>query len=198
MEKVERIQYQSALAITGAWQGSSRSKLYDELGWESLSDRHWCKRVLYIHTIVSDKTPPYLKDKLPLYGRPLYSQNYSNTFHEIRCKTFRYMNSFFPDAITSWNNVITHFNNVPSVGILKNHIISLICPEKKSIFGIHDPLGLRYLFQLRVGLSSLRYHKNRHNFIDTPSNECLCNHGIEDINHFLFSCLFMILKEQLY
>ena len=39
MENVERIQYQSALAITGAWHGSNRAKLYDELGWESLSDR---------------------------------------------------------------------------------------------------------------------------------------------------------------
>ena len=95
---------------------------------------------------MNNKTPSYLKDKLPLHRRPLYSQNYSNTFHEIRCKTFRYMNSFFPDAITSWNNVITHFNNVPSVGILKNHIISLIRPERNSIFGIHDPLGVRYLF----------------------------------------------------
>ena len=38
MEKVERIQYQSALAISGAWRGSSRSKLYEELGWESLFD----------------------------------------------------------------------------------------------------------------------------------------------------------------
>ena len=33
MEKAERIQYQAALAVTGAWQGSSRSKLYEELGW---------------------------------------------------------------------------------------------------------------------------------------------------------------------
>ena len=37
MEKVNRIHYQAALAITGAWQGSSRSKIYDELGWETLS-----------------------------------------------------------------------------------------------------------------------------------------------------------------
>ena len=29
----------AALAITGAWQGSSRSKLYEELGWESLPER---------------------------------------------------------------------------------------------------------------------------------------------------------------
>ena len=44
MEKAERIQYQAALAITGAWQGSNRAKLYEELGWESLSDRRWCRR----------------------------------------------------------------------------------------------------------------------------------------------------------
>ena len=29
MEKVERIQYQAALAVSGTWRGSSRSKLYD-------------------------------------------------------------------------------------------------------------------------------------------------------------------------
>ena len=33
MERIERIQYQAALAITGAWQGSCRSNLYEELGW---------------------------------------------------------------------------------------------------------------------------------------------------------------------
>ena len=29
MEKVERTQYQAALAITGTWQGTNRSKLYE-------------------------------------------------------------------------------------------------------------------------------------------------------------------------
>ena len=46
MEKVERIQYQAALAITGAWPGSNRSKLNEELGWETLSDR-LCVGVFY-------------------------------------------------------------------------------------------------------------------------------------------------------
>ena len=62
--------------------------------------------------------------------------------------------------------------------------------RKKSIFGIHDSLGVGYLFQLRVGLCSLRYYKKRHNFVDTPSNECTCTYGIEDTNHFLFLCPF--------
>ena len=56
MEKLEKVQYQAALAITGAWQGSSRSKIYDELGWESLSDRRTCRRVLQIHKIIINDT----------------------------------------------------------------------------------------------------------------------------------------------
>ena len=34
------------------------------------------------------------------------------------------------------------------------------------------------------------YHKKCHNFIDIHSDKCLCNHGLEDTNHFLFSCPF--------
>ena len=52
MEKVEKVQYQAALAITGAWQGSSRFKIYDELGWETLSGRRKYRRVLQIHKII--------------------------------------------------------------------------------------------------------------------------------------------------
>ena len=99
------------------------------------------------------------------------------------------MYSFFPGAITSWNNAITHFNNVPSFGNLKEHIRSLTRPEKKafSVYMIHHGFDISFS---RVGLSPLRSHKNRHNFIDTPSNECPCNHGIEGTNYFLFSCSF--------
>ena len=116
MEKAEKIQYQAALAITGAWQGFSRSNLYDELGWESLSDRHWCRRILHIHKIVND-APYYIKNKLPRFRRPLYSLIDINTFHGIRCKSDRYTNSFFPDGVNSWNNVISHFKTIPSMDI---------------------------------------------------------------------------------
>ena len=188
MEKVERIQYQAALAVSGAWRGSSRSKLYEELGWETLSVRRMCRRILQIHKIFNYKTPSYLNDKLPPKCRALFSGNTCNTFREIICKSNRYMNSFFPDAIASWNNFIKHFDDVPSFDILKKHINTFFRPTTKSIFGIHDPVGLQYLFQLRVSLSPLRSHKFRHNFTDTPSEICRCNQGIDDTNHFLFLC----------
>ena len=40
-EKIESVQYRAALAITGAIQGTSRDKLYHELGFESLKPRRW-------------------------------------------------------------------------------------------------------------------------------------------------------------
>ena len=64
MKKVERIQYHATIAITGAWQGSSHSKIYDELGWETLSDRRKCRRSLQVHEIINNSTLSYLKDKL--------------------------------------------------------------------------------------------------------------------------------------
>ena len=113
-------------------------------------------------------------------------------------KRYQRTDSFFPDGTKTWNNVIRHFPNIPSINILKGHILSLIRPEKKNIFNIHDPIGLRYLFYLRVNLSRLRSHKHRHKFNDTPSDKCLCNHGIEGTNHFLFSCsIFAIQRTSL-
>ena len=69
MEEIEKVQYKAALAITGAWQGSNRSKLYEELGWESLSDRRITRRLLMMYKIVNNHTPDYLTEKLPPMGR---------------------------------------------------------------------------------------------------------------------------------
>ena len=33
------------LAITGTWKGTN--KIYDELGWESLTDRRWSRRLFH-------------------------------------------------------------------------------------------------------------------------------------------------------
>ena len=194
MEKVERVQYQAALAITGAWQGSSRSKIYEELGWETLSDRRKCKRVLQIHKIINKNTLSYLKDKLPPNGREMFSGNIPTSFRTIICKSNRYMNSFFPHGIATWNLFmeICKYNEVPSIGILKKDIISLIRPDPKSSFNIHNPVGLRYLFQLRVNLSPLKGHKWCHNFIDTTSVICHCNQELENTSHFLFAFPFYV------
>ena len=190
MMKVERIQYQAALAITGAWQGSSRSKICDELGWESLSDRRKYRSVLHVHKIINNNTISYLNDKLTPHCREMFSGNTRTTFNAIRCKSNRCMSSFVPDAIASCNLLMEIFNHkdVPSMSSLKKDILSLMRPESKRFFKIHDPSGLRHLFQLRLRLSPLKSHKYRYNFIDTPSGTGHCGEDTEDTSHFLFSC----------
>ena len=44
-KKIELVQYNGALAITGAIKGSSREKLYQELGLEYLYRRRWSRRL---------------------------------------------------------------------------------------------------------------------------------------------------------
>ena len=72
MKEIEKVQYKAAVAITGAWQGSNRSKLFEELGWEILLDRRMSRRLLMMYKIVNNQTPEYLTDKfLPIARDPL-------------------------------------------------------------------------------------------------------------------------------
>ena len=83
---------------------------------------------------------------------------------------------------------------MPELKIFKSHLLSFYCPDQKSIFGVHDPQGIKWLFQLRLGLSPLRHHKKRHNFLDTPTDICMCKTGVESTEHFLLKCPFYNLK----
>ena len=80
------------------------------------------------------------------------------------------------------------FSNQISPNTFKKRIFELIRPCSKTIYDIHDPIGCKFIFQLRTGLSPLKQHKMRHNFSDTPDDLCDCLNASEDISHFLFYC----------
>ena len=46
-QKMESVQYNATLAITGAVRGSSRENFYQELGLESLQQRRWYMKICY-------------------------------------------------------------------------------------------------------------------------------------------------------
>ena len=54
-EKIESVQYEAILAITGAIQATSRDKIYQELGLESLKSRRWYKRLVCTFKIMNKK-----------------------------------------------------------------------------------------------------------------------------------------------
>ena len=105
----------------------------------------------------------------------------------MRWRTQRYKNSFYPDAVSSWNNIGPDLRQTDKLSAFKSVLKGMIVPEEKSIFKIHNK-NLSYLYQLRVGLSPLRAHKFRHNFLDNPDDLCTCQSGIESTTHFLLKC----------
>ena len=51
MKVLEQVQYKAALIVSGCWQGTSRERLYDDLGWEPLSERRWAHRMTTFYKI---------------------------------------------------------------------------------------------------------------------------------------------------
>jgi len=64
--------------------------------------------------------------------------------------------------------------------MFKSRLLSVTRPPAKSIVGIHDPISVSYLSQIRVCLSKLNFHKCKHIVKDTISPMCPTDDGIED------------------
>ena len=54
--KLESIQYNATLAITGAIRETSKEKLYQELGLESLHQRRWYRKLCYFYKIFKEQS----------------------------------------------------------------------------------------------------------------------------------------------
>ena len=198
MRALESVQYQAALAVTGAWKGTSTSKIYKELGWETLHNRRCFRRITQFYKIMNGLTPQYLVDPIPMPRRHLFGRRVTNDLYKFHWRNQRFLHSFYPDSVQNWNNLGPEIREIESISHFKNTILKTIKPQKRSIFKLHDPSGVKYLYQLRVGLSPLRHHKKRHRFIDTPNDTCRCGKGIETTDHFLLECsLFKIHRARL-
>ena len=65
MRRLEQVQYTASLAVTGAWRGTSRQRLYEELGWESLYERRWYRRLCHFFKLNLTHSPEYLFSLIP-------------------------------------------------------------------------------------------------------------------------------------
>ena len=63
--KLESIQCNACLAITGAIRGNSKEKLSQELGLESLQLRRWYRKLRMFYKIYKNKSPQYLFKLIP-------------------------------------------------------------------------------------------------------------------------------------
>ena len=181
------IKYNAALTITGAIKCTSKERIYNELGIESLSNRRWYRRMCLFWKIINKSAPFYLSDLLPnkQFSR---NPNRQNLLTSCQRNNDYFANSFFPYCTDQWNALDLNVKNIQTISLFKKNLLKTIRPTPTSVFDVTDYSGLKLLTRLRLNLSHLKEHKFRHNFRDTVNPLCSCGSEAETVSHFLLHC----------
>ena len=87
-----------------------------------------------------------------------------------------------------WNKLDLNIRNSESLTSFKSKVLKFIRPSENSVFLCNNPKRIQLLTRLRPGLSHLRDHKFKHNFLDTLNPICNCGDEIETSCHDLLRC----------
>ena len=82
-QKPESVQYSACVALSEAIRGSSREKIYHELGMESLQCWRWYRKRCLFYTIFKENRPVYLFNLIPTKNSNYSARNTDKTtlFH---------------------------------------------------------------------------------------------------------------------
>ena len=118
LAKMESIQYNACLAITGAIRGTSREKIYQELGLESLQLRRWYRKFCLFCNGFKIEHTKYLFHLISVRCTSYAARTKSN-IPLIKTKHNFFKNSFFPSDILEWNNLDANLQNSKSISVFK-------------------------------------------------------------------------------
>ena len=133
---LESTQYQAALAVSGAWKGTNMDRLLEELGWETLSNRRWYRRLCLCYKIINNQTPNYLRECVPNENKSKYQLRQANVFRQDISSSLRYSKSFFPFCVSLWNKLDLQIRTCSTISQFKKSLIPIIRPSKNSLHGI--------------------------------------------------------------
>ena len=137
MEKLEAVQYSPALAVTVAWKGTSREKMYDELGRGSLNLHRWSRRLVLYHKIVHDLTPDYASSPIPQRQKSKYCLRRRATIGQLRASTERFKSTFYPNCLAEWEKLDPEIRESRTVNVFKKQQLALIRAPSKLVYGNH-------------------------------------------------------------
>ena len=134
-------------------QGTSRNKIYEELGIESFKAGRCYRHLSCMFKIMKEEAPNYLIHLIPKCNETIRKRNsHIPIFH---CGTDCFKYSFFRSILKDWSNLDDNIRNSESISVLKCRLMSFIRPVQKFVLNIFDPIGLKLLTRLRLGFSIL-------------------------------------------
>ena len=197
-QKLESVQYNAALAKTGAIRGSSTKKIYQELGSESLQERWWFRKLFYFFKITKNESLKYLFDKIPTTKTAYRTRDNIDNIPRFNVKHTFFKNSFFPFTVIEWNNLDKSMKNSESLTLFKKGILQFVRLTPNRTFNCHNPTGIKLITRLKLGLSHSQNHKYSHSFLDYLNPICCCGKDIETTVHYLLHCPIFHMKDRFF
>ena len=111
--------------MTGTIRGTSKKKLYQELGFETMKERRWFRRLCCFYKILNNQVPGYLYSLLSPPDRHYNARKYSK-IRQIFCRTEAFTNSFLPQTIREWNKLDTSVCQAPSYSAFRKALLDFI------------------------------------------------------------------------
>ena len=186
-QKLDSIQYNTALGITGATRGTSKEELYDNLGLETLEKRRWYRNLCCFFKIFTYKCPKYLFNIIPTSVSTYNTRNTKN-IPLFKVKHNLFQNSFFASAVIEWKKLDLNICNSESFSIFKKTLFNFISPSGSTVVNFHIPKGVKLLTRLRLGLKHLSENEFKHSFQNSLNPICGCGNDVETSAHFLLHC----------
>ena len=146
--------------------------------------RRWFRWLCTFFKIKIYGKPKYLLNKIPS-SQIHYNTDQVDTYY---CRTDIFKNSFFPFTITEWKKLEIDIWKSKSYATFQSTLLKLGRPIERAIYSINNPVRLKLLTRLRIGLSHLNEHRFNHNFQNSINSLCNCSLEIESTSHFLLHC----------
>ena len=146
--------------------------------------RRWYRRLCHFYKLRNNQRPLYLYSEIPQEHTFHHNLRRANIYEANAKSTDRFSHTYFQTCMREWNQLDECIKISPTVSVFKRELMSLIRPQKRSLFGFHDIEGVRLLTCLRVEFSDLREHRFRHTF-QCSSPMCFYQTEIENNEHFL-------------
>ena len=132
------------------------------------------------------EVPIYLINLIPKCEAAIGTRNKNFPTHNCWTACFKY--SFFPSTLCAWFWLDVNIRNSEYISLFKSRLLSFIRPNQSKMFNIFDPVGLKLLTRLGLGLSHLNEHKFLDNFQDCLNPLYSCSLEIEETTYCLLHC----------
>ena len=176
ISRLENIQYRAAKVVTGTFHWTSKDKLNNELGWETIQQRADILGLNIFHKIHLHETRPLIRNCM----QKLDTENKCNVRSKGGYMPYerfgdKFKNSFFPHISSLWNSLPKNELCKDLIDFKKFTNKNFKPPRYKN-FSMGNKIGNSLLTKIRVGRSDLYQHRYIIGLSDSPECECFILH----------------------